>query len=209
MRDPEKGIPQFFLPFAPSTPPAPLFPRHARPRPGICTDPVRHPSLQTFLRGVCAPGGRVKWASGAAPCTRDPSTRAPCPRCHVKVLEINLPGELLGTSSLTGLWPTVEILQVDIIAETTYDVEAQVLDTADKALLGEVGVGHNEITDGQQLLGKTGQHPQIPPREGIRVFHPLGAVGFSTTALLGEVHASGGCEKQLHGINDELFESFA
>ena len=26
---------------------------------------------------------------------------------------------------------------------------------------------------------------------------------------LGEVHASGGCEKQLHGIDDELFESFA
>ena len=26
---------------------------------------------------------------------------------------------------------------------------------------------------------------------------------------LGEVHASGGCEKQLHSIDDELFESFA
>lgn len=26
---------------------------------------------------------------------------------------------------------------------------------------------------------------------------------------LGEVHESGGCEKQLHGIDDELFESFA
>ena len=68
---------------------------------------------------------------------------------HVKVLEINLPGELLGTSSLPGLWPTIEILQVDIIAKTTYDVEAQVLDTADKALFGEISVCYNEIANGQ------------------------------------------------------------
>ena len=54
---------------------------------------------------------------------------------HVKMLEINLAGELLGTPSFPGLRTTIEILQVNVIAEAAYDVEAQLLDTSYKALL--------------------------------------------------------------------------
>ena len=226
---------------------------------------------------------------------------------HVKVLEVNFPGKLLGTPSFPGLRTTIEILQVYVIAEAAYGIEAQFFDTGNEALLGEVSVSHNEITDGQQLFVYAAQHPQIPPREGIGIIHPLGAFGLPPTAFgsegllrfqehgilgicinnrepqylkivfdgtgaarpepvhawglltclgdeawidaycdavshhwrkevaverkpvegllevlaepaltrvgaprhLGEVHASGGCEKQLHGIDDELFESFA
>ncbi len=39
------------------------------------------------------------------------------------------------------------------------DIEAQFLDAGNEALLGEVGVSHNEITDGQQLFVYTAQHP--------------------------------------------------
>ena len=71
---------------------------------------------------------------------------------HVKVLQINLPGELLGTSSLLGLRATIEILQAHVITESAYDVEAQLPDTGEKALLGEVGIRHDEIADRQELF---------------------------------------------------------
>ena len=71
---------------------------------------------------------------------------------HIQVLQVNLPGERLGTASLPGLRATIEIFKIHVITEATYDVEAQPLDSGDKALLGEVGVNHNEIADGQQLL---------------------------------------------------------
>ena len=58
---------------------------------------------------------------------------------HVKVLEIDFPGEFLRPSSLPDLRSTIEILQVNIIAKAAYDNEAQHLDAGDKALLGEVG----------------------------------------------------------------------
>ena len=65
---------------------------------------------------------------------------------QAKALQINLSGELLGTSSLLGLRATIEILQVHVITE----VEAQLPDTGDKALLGEVGIRHDEIADRQE-----------------------------------------------------------
>lgn len=67
---------------------------------------------------------------------------------QAKALQINLSGELLGTSSLLGLRATIEILQVHVITE----VEAQLPDTGDKALLGEVGIRHDEIADRQELF---------------------------------------------------------
>lgn len=71
---------------------------------------------------------------------------------HVKVLQINLPGELLGTSSLLGLRTTIEILQVHVIMEKRLMMLKLSSLTGDKALLGEVGIHHDEIADRQELF---------------------------------------------------------
>ena len=54
---------------------------------------------------------------------------------HIKVLEINFSCELLRTASLPGLRATIEILQVHVITEAAYDVEAKSLDSRNEASL--------------------------------------------------------------------------
>ena len=115
---------------------------------------------------------------------------------HVKVLEVNLPGKLLGTPPLLCLRATIEILEVHVITEAAYDVETQLFDPGNKTLLGEVGISHDEVADGQQLFAYAAQHPQIPARQGIGIFHPPGAFWLASTDLGSE----GLLRFQEHGI---------
>ena len=74
---------------------------------------------------------------------------------HVKVLEVNLSGELLRTPSLLCLRAAIKILEVHVIAEAADDVEAKFLNTRNEDLHGEVGISDYEIADGQKLFAYT------------------------------------------------------
>ena len=54
---------------------------------------------------------------------------------HVKVVDINLAGELLRSASLPRLWATIEILQVDVVAEAADEIESQGLHSGNEDLL--------------------------------------------------------------------------
>ena len=49
---------------------------------------------------------------------------------------------------VAGPRTAIEILQVHVVTEAAYDVEAQLLDSGNEALLGEVGIRHDEIAAG-------------------------------------------------------------